>query len=141
MKRDFAALLDEIMREEAEAVPSTPQGVDYLAVLDELAGSLHIADEEAVASYRDSAQVEKAFTPDLEVVAMDTDPAAVERELDLVNAKSVQELDQRRRTFALDNHPDRVRPEYRQIAVQRMQIANMLIDEAKRMRMGSARVS
>ncbi len=142
MRRDFAALLDDIMREEAEVpadTASTPHVVDYLAVLDELAGRVHIAHEEAVAGYRDAILEEEVFTLDPEIEVMDADPAVVERELGLAAAKSLEELNQRRRTFALGNHPDRVRPELRDIALRRMQIANMLVDEAKRTRFSEAR--
>jgi hypothetical protein len=41
-----------------------------------------------------------------------------------------------RRTFALKNHPDRMPPEQRERAMIRMQVANRLIDEAKRARGG-----
>ena len=37
-----------------------------------------------------------------------------------------------RRSFALANHPDRVAPHLRQRAMVRMQLANMMIDDAKR---------
>ena len=37
-----------------------------------------------------------------------------------------------RRSFAFRNHPDRVAPHLRQLALARMQVANRLIDEAKR---------
>ena len=36
-----------------------------------------------------------------------------------------------RRAFAFKNHPDRVAPHLRQRAMVRMQVANMLIDEAE----------
>ncbi len=38
----------------------------------------------------------------------------------------------KRRAFAFKNHPDRVAPHLRQRAMVRMQVANMLIDEAKK---------
>ena len=41
------------------------------------------------------------------------------------------ELDRARRSFALRYHPDRMPEEMRERAALRMQIANMLIDEAK----------
>ena len=37
-----------------------------------------------------------------------------------------------RRDFAFKNHPDRVAPHLRQHAMVRMQVANMLIDDARR---------
>jgi hypothetical protein len=44
-----------------------------------------------------------------------------------------------RRNFAFANHPDRVAPHLRQRAMVRMQVANMLIDEAKRRALAAAR--
>ena len=44
-----------------------------------------------------------------------------------------------RRSFAFANHPDRVAPHLRQRAMIRMQVANMLIDEAKRRAVAGAR--
>ena len=47
---------------------------------------------------------------------------------------SLADLDKARRSFALRYHPDRVPEQFRDRAALRMQIANMLIDEAKRAR-------
>ena len=41
-----------------------------------------------------------------------------------------EQLQERRRQFARDNHPDRVLPEYQPIANLRMMVANQLIDRA-----------
>jgi hypothetical protein len=41
-----------------------------------------------------------------------------------------EKLQERRRHFARDNHPDRVAADYREAATLRMKIANGLIDEA-----------
>ena len=60
------------------------------------------------------------------------EPEAISQELKLETAKAAPEFARIRRTFAFKNHPDRVPPHMRERAIQRMQIANMLIDEAKR---------
>ena len=59
------------------------------------------------------------------------EPEAIAAELGLANA-SPADFGRLRRTFALNNHPDRVAPHLRQRALARMQVANGLIDEAKR---------
>jgi hypothetical protein len=41
-----------------------------------------------------------------------------------------QSLNEKRRQFAKDNHPDRVRPQFRDNATTRMKIANLMIDKA-----------
>ena len=61
----------------------------------------------------------------------ETAPEAIARELSLHRIADVKSLDRLRREFAFRNHPDRVRPDWRQAAMARMQTANRLIDEAK----------
>ena len=62
------------------------------------------------------------------------DPETISKELGIRPKSSQEELDKARRTFAMRYHPDRVPEELRERAALRMQIANMLIDEAKRKR-------
>jgi hypothetical protein len=59
---------------------------------------------------------------------IDPESIAVELGLDRPGA----DFGQVRRSFAFANHPDRVPAHLRQRAMTRMQVANMLIDEAKR---------
>ncbi len=59
------------------------------------------------------------------------EPGAIAIELGLPDAKPA-DLGRLRRAFALKNHPDRMPPHLRERALQRMQVANGLIDEAKR---------
>lgn len=60
------------------------------------------------------------------------DPEAIAKELGLAAAKASADFGRLRRNFAFHNHPDRVAPHLRQRAMVRMQVANMLIDDAKR---------
>ena len=60
------------------------------------------------------------------------EPEAISRELGLSGSMPSAELGAKRRAFAFKNHPDRVAPHLRQRAMVRMQVANMLIDEAKK---------
>lgn len=53
-------------------------------------------------------------------------------ELGLDRAKGTADFNRLRRSFAFRNHPDRVAPHLRQRAMVRMQVANMLIDDARR---------
>jgi hypothetical protein len=64
-------------------------------------------------------------------VLPETAPEAIIRELALHRIADVKALDRLRREFAFGNHPDRVRPEWRDAAMSRMQTANRLIDEAR----------
>ena len=60
------------------------------------------------------------------------EPEAISRELGLGRRRaSPTNSARKRRAFAFNNHPDRVAPHLRQRAMVRMQVANMLIDEAK----------
>jgi len=54
----------------------------------------------------------------------------ITEDLALGDCRTEQDLRERRRLFALDNHPDRVLPEFRDQATRRMMIANQLIDAA-----------
>jgi hypothetical protein len=51
-------------------------------------------------------------------------------DLAIETCHGAQDLRERRRTFALENHPDRVPDEYRDQATRRMKVANQLIDAA-----------
>lgn len=67
------------------------------------------------------------------------DPESIAVELGLDEPKSAADFGRMRRSFAFANHPDRVAPHLRQRAMIRMQIANMLIDEAKRRAVAAVR--
>jgi hypothetical protein len=140
--RDFASVLDELL---AEAGVEWPEGsrpvvrLDPLSVAEELhSGKIVISQEQAAAEYGvDSG--EEATKPRVEAPpiapepeTLDTDPKAIARELRLDRMWPPSDLDALRRKFASANHPDRVAQHLRQDAMVRMQIANMLIDEAKR---------
>lgn len=118
---------------------------DYLAVADELlSGRIQVAGEPFSAEYRETAmEPEAEFEPlfDPRPAAQDdrpqeplppVDPESVAAELELGRCDGLADFDRLRRSFALSNHPDRVAPHLRNRALARMQIANMLIDEAKR---------
>lgn len=151
---DFASLLDDLFQaasipeeedeEASAAAPSIP--FDYLSVVDELhSGRIKVSDSEASAEYRAvGAQIEELLRefdlrraeitpPPLEVEQWpSTEPADIAKELALETHKRADDLARARRAFAFDNHPDRVEPYLRDHAIVRMQIANMLIDDALR---------
>jgi hypothetical protein len=141
-KGDFASLLDDLFQAPEvdhglEKRPTIP--FDYLSVADELhSGRIKVANE-AAAEYRDIAAPETAF--DALLAAADLppveelpaiEPDAIARELGLEKLKAARDFGRVRRDFAFRNHPDRVAPHLKERAIQRMQVANMLIDEAKR---------
>jgi hypothetical protein len=59
---------------------------------------------------------------------------AIEAELGLLGDLAALDLQQIRRNFAKENHPDRFDPAKREEATRRMTLANMLIDEALKRR-------
>ncbi|MBN7756571.1 hypothetical protein JF546_00780 [Nitratireductor aquimarinus] len=147
--RNFAALLDELISEEAErtgGAATSLNSLDYLSVAEELhSGRINFTDKRA----QDAYDAEEAFasdeTPDAvdEVKAaaedeppaalpLSTDPDEIARELGLYADIDAGLLGRIRRDFAFNNHPDRVPSHLRANAMERMQVANMLIDEAKR---------
>jgi hypothetical protein len=56
--------------------------------------------------------------------------AEIAEDLALKTCRTSNDLKERRRLFARDNHPDRIVVDYRQQATHRMMIANQLIDAA-----------
>jgi hypothetical protein len=156
--RDFASLLDDLFvaaETPAETVPRPTIPFDYLTVADELlSGRIKVSDGAAAAHYReageaieaelaallDEVEVEVAGTPPLPatIELPSIEPDAIAAELGLADATPA-DLGRLRRVFALKNHPDRVAPDLRQRALQRMQVANGLIDEAKRRALARAK--
>jgi hypothetical protein len=143
--RDFASLLDELLveaRMEDHGAPRPTVSFDYLAVADELlSGRIKVAEDKVASEYSDmsgcfeegvdalfeaaGASIETADLPSV-------DPETILRELGLKASNNAAELARIRRAFAFQNHPDRVAPHLRQRAMVRMQVANMLIDDARR---------
>lgn len=141
--RDFASMLDELLTEhksEAAGTSSRAASVDYLSAIDELhSGRITISRDAAAGEYETTtADVFESVSPTtfvrhkvVEEPLPPIDQPAIERELGL-SGRAPEELDALRRRFARANHPDSVGPGLRERAMIRMQIANMLIDEAKR---------
>jgi hypothetical protein len=138
--RDFSSLLDELLDaahvvpDEAETAPSVH--VDYLAVAEEL-NHISITPSEAIAEYQALSEDAPPIQPEMEeIFAIEalpsTDPEEIARELCIARISVSHELDRVRRDFAFANHPDRVDPWLRERCELRMQIANQLIDDAKR---------
>ncbi|SFO78617.1 hypothetical protein SAMN03159463_02946 [Mesorhizobium sp. NFR06] len=156
-KLDFASLLDELIvaseKGEEGARPSIP--FDYLSVADELhSGRIKVAGESVAAEYRESgADLAAEFAALLDQAKLalageehqpeeqlpPIDPEAIAGELGLDRPARNADFGRIRRNFAFANHPDRVAPHLRQRAMIRMQVANMLIDEAKRRALAGAR--
>ena len=130
-----------------EQAPRPTIPFDYLAVAEELhSGRIKVSGDAAAAEYReagegveaelsallDEVDVEKTTPAAPEIAELPSiEPEAIKAELGLENAEPA-DLGRLRRVFALNNHPDRVAPHLRQRALQRMQVANGLIDEARR---------
>ena len=139
--------------EEAGLRPSIP--FDYLSVADELhSGRIRVSGETFAAEYREAGvdlatefvalldQAKLALAGDEPQPAEKLPPIDAESiavELGLNRPMKVADFGRVRRSFAFANHPDRVAPHLRQRAMIRMQVANMLIDEAKRRAQGGAR--
>ncbi|CAN7583942.1 hypothetical protein [Mesorhizobium sp. LjRoot246] len=140
---------DGIEGEQAGARPSIP--FDYLSVADELhSGRIKVSAAEyreagadlatEFAALLDHAKLALAGEdPKPEEKLPPIDPEAIAIELGLNQPKQVADFGRMRRSFAFANHPDRVAPHLRQRAMIRMQVANMLIDEAKRRALAGAR--
>lgn len=147
--RDFASLLDDLFvaaEKPAETAPRPTIPFDYLAVAEELhSGRIKVSDKAATSEYRQAGEgveaeleallgdvgLEEAEPQAEPVEPPSTEPDAIALELGLAEAAPA-DFGKMRRAFALKNHPDRVAPHLRQLALKRMQVANGLIDDAKR---------
>jgi hypothetical protein len=140
--------------EETGAQPSIP--FDYLSVADELhSGRIKVASGTLDAEYRENREtaadlaaelaafLDQAAPVEAEAKPVEKlppiDPESIAAELGLAQPSTPADFGQIRRSFAFSNHPDRVAPHLRHRAVVRMQIANMLIDEARRKALAAAR--
>ena len=144
---------DGIEGEETGARPSIP--FDYLSVADELhSGRIKVSGSglppniarpvpiwrREFAALLDHAKLALAGEePKPEEKLPPIDPESIAAELGLNQPKQIADFGRMRRSFAFANHPDRVAPHLRQRAMIRMQVANMLIDEAKRRALAGAR--
>lgn len=150
---DFASLLDELIAASNETTPEEEGGfsaspslrVDLLEQLERLQSeNLSLFPDRAMRAYRDAAQGGEPRRPAANDAAAHLqpaledlfflDPESIAKELGIKPKASPEELDRARRAFAMRYHPDRVPEELRERAALRMQIANVLIDEAKRNR-------
>jgi hypothetical protein len=160
--RDFASLLDDLFvaaEKPADSAPRPAIPFDYLAVADELhSGRIKVSDEAVASEYRwtgeameaeletllDEVALEQAAPPEAALDELSSveppsvEPEAIALELGLARAAPA-DLGRLRRAFALKNHPDRVAPHLRQVALKRMQVANGLIDEARRRALAKAK--
>lgn len=140
---------DGVGIDDAGARPSIP--FDYLSVADELhSGRIKVSATEyreagadlatEFAALLDHAKLALAGEePKPEEKLPPIDPESISVELGLDQPKQIADFSRMRRSFAFANHPDRVAPHLRQRAMIRMQVANMLIDEAKRRAVAAAR--
>ena len=76
------------------------------------------------------ALADETSAPERDLPAID--PESIAAELGIDQAATDAELGRLRRSFAFENHPDRVESHLRSRAIVRMQVANMLIDDARR---------
>ena len=140
LDQDFSTLLDELIaRAEIERKPVAAPSLaaDLLGVMAAAPGLASGGAREAEMRYLQSAEREAMEDQAVEVLESivvieppSIEPGDIARELSLGTAGL--DLDRVRRDFARSNHPDRVDASLRERAIIRMQIANHLIDEAKR---------
>ena len=144
---DFASLLDDLISASNAAAATGPDGAapslkyDLLAQIERIqAENLPLFQDRALREYGDHAEAAPAKAADDHAASLEPaledlfflDPDSIARELGIAATNNRADLDRARRAFALRYHPDRVPEQFRDRAALRMQIANMLIDEAKR---------
>jgi hypothetical protein len=139
VERDFASLLDDLIEKRGEAgdMPGAAPSLrfDMLEQIERLrAENPDLAVVDSRQDYLDMMAHRAAPAPhrvERAAPLAPVDREAVASELGISQRMSRVELDRIRRDFARSNHPDRVAIPLRQRAMIRMQLANMLIDEAR----------
>lgn len=134
---DFATLLDEVIaaaeQKDEEAAGSARPSIPFDLMNPSLGAP--VADANAAADYLFAAADRFAIEPETPPIAPELpsmEPDAISLELGLTGREAIEDLDRLRREFAFANHPDRVSADLHERAIVRMQIANQLIDDAKR---------
>ena len=132
--KEFAAFLDEaIAQAEVAEEPALPRARIPFEVLE---GGAEVPDAAAAAEYLFAIAGVPPIAPESPPAPLpelpSIEPEAIARELSLSGREKPDALDRMRREFAFANHPDRVAPELRERAIVRMQVANRMIDDAKR---------
>jgi hypothetical protein len=137
--KDFASLLDEVIAagEPVEFVPAARPSIpfDFFHSPEELSLAVPVDDANAAAEYLFAAADNFSVlidTPPLAPELPSVTPFDIAQELRITGREKAEALDRIRREFAFANHPDRVSADLRDRAMIRMQIANQMIDDAKR---------
>jgi hypothetical protein len=134
--RDFASFLEDIAEPFAKPAPREDFSDDAAASAPSIPFGL-VGGDPADLTSRSEPEIAAAAYLGLNAewasreALPETAPDAIARELALHRIADVKALDRLRREFAFGNHPDRMRPEWRDAAMIRMQTANRLIDEAR----------
>lgn len=130
----FAMLLDEIQGnrsdERAGHVRLRPVGNPGFNVQFVSDPANPITAEMLGGLYVDELVYDPSTAADMPPPKTSTDPRDIAAELAITAETTTAELYRLRRGFALDNHPDRLAPHYRESATRRMMIANRMIDDA-----------
>lgn len=130
----FAMLLDEIQgsrpEERGSHVRLRPVGNPGFAVQFVSDPANPITAEMLGGLYIDELVYDPSTAADMPPPKTSTNPREIAAELAITRATTTAELYRLRRTFALNNHPDRLAPHYRETATRRMMIANRMIDDA-----------
>ncbi len=134
--RSFGDLLDELIStapQEPESGPAPTLRGDLLDQIERLQGAnAPLFDNSARHAYREPTLAPEVIEAlDTLMPDLSTDPDVIARELEIGKLRSIADLDRARRRFAFANHPDRLAPHLHARAVERMSIANGLIDTAK----------
>ncbi|MGB3501169.1 MAG: hypothetical protein WBA44_06065 [Mesorhizobium sp.] len=138
-RSDFASLLEEVIasaeQKEAEDIGARPTiPFDLMGTVIDV----EVTDPSVAAEYLFAAadrfsivDTSPTLAPTLGQELPSIEPEDIRRELGITPKDTPESLDRLRRRFALANHPDRVSGDLADRALQRMKIANQLIDEGK----------
>jgi hypothetical protein len=128
---EFETLIADLFENRAEADtsprPSHPFSINSLGAAWEVAANTRSMPRENTPP--EHPQKTRYDTGNDEAPGVLLDPQRILSELGLHSGATEAEIAILRREFALRNHPDRVPTELREVATQRMMIANVLMDQ------------
>lgn len=119
---------------EGVSAPSAQPGQAYFDNLEPDPEAAAPPAEEAVAEPEPAPEPVPEPDPVMPAHLARISPGDIATELAITASDTLQSLSDKRRSFAKENHPDRVHPLFRDNANIRMTLANRLIDEAIRRR-------
>lgn len=135
----FQSVLERLKAEDTDEQDDAPEPAAYTGINGLPTGFVMAADARQFADVQSVSRLYGGFMEEIPLSPPvmpahlgRITPEEIAHDLGITGELTPAGLHDLRRTFARDNHPDGIHPDFRSNATIRMKIANMLIDEALR---------